>query len=344
MNRAISIDWLTMYCESPMIVEGSRYEFKKRAVGGKQFAIVYDVYDKECNEKYCIVQSQPHSPIIPKNAVMVQVCNRYLYYSNWNITLCNFMSACNIHPKSISRIDIACDFNRFAKGIHPSMLINRLVSGEYRYVGRSKVAINGELKKGLEVDYLRVGNRDSEISCYLYNKSKELREAVDKPYIREMWSNSGLDIDKDVWRLEVSLSNVQMRTIVVQTGEMLRLDLDFLKTQGIIENVYHCAVKKAFDIRKAEPGKRTNKMDKVLLFDQASSTLLMTIPTSDAKTNRMDRILVKRLANCHSMYRTESEEGYDKILGALEVLLENEALREYYYEKVVPLIGFYKER
>lgn len=344
MKRCISVDWLTMYCESAMIVESRKYEWRKMEHGSAQFKDVYKVYDRECGEMYCIVQAHPYSPIIPKKAVMVQVANRFLYYKNWNVTVNNFMYVSNIKPLSISRIDIACDFNCFAKGLHPESVIRGIVSEKYRHVGRSKGHVEFSNRQGVEFEYLRFGNRDSEICTYLYNKTRELKEVQDKPYIREMWKNSGLDVDKDVWRLEVSLSNTQMRTIVKSTGEILRIDLDFLHTQGMVENVYHCAIGKSFDIRFNEQGKRTNKMTKVLLFDKAATTLLMTIPTNEAKTNRVDRILVKRLANHYSMYRIDDPDKAKTVLNALGVLLENEVLSDYYYEKVAPLIGWYKER
>ena len=343
-TNIISIDWLTLYCQSPLIASCKRYVFEKRKVGGQQFKYIYDVYDTEENEKYAIVQTTPYSPIIPKNAVMVQICNRFLYRQNWNIVCQNFLMSCNITPISISRLDICCDFNTFKNGLHAKTLIKGLLTGKYRHVGRSKVTVEGRLERGINPSYLRVGNRESEISVYLYNKSLELKEVKDKPYIRQRWKENGLDTEADVWRLEVSLSNCQMRTVLQETGEMFRLDLDFFKTQGILENVYRCAIKKTFDIRIDNGKGRTNKMPKLELFKDFTTNLYMTIPTNEACTNRMDRILIKRLADCHAQYRVCDQEKYEIIYAALNVLLENEELRKYYNEKVVPSIGFYMER
>lgn len=343
-RHIIGIDWLTLYCQSPLITDSARYKFHKRDVGGAQFKDIYDVYDLEDGERYCIIQQRPYSPIIPKNAVMLQVCNRYLYRDNWNVTVSNFMLSHNITPMSISRIDLFCDFNTFVNGLHPKTLIKGLSNGKYRHVGRSKVTIQGRLEEGINPAYLRIGNRESEISVYLYNKTLELKEVKDKPYIREMWVASGLDVNADVWRLEASLNNQQMRTVVAETGEMIRLDLDFFRTYGILQNVYRCAILKAFDIRINNGSGRTNRMPQLTLFKDFTSSLFMTVPTNDACTSRMDRILVKRLADCYAQYRIDNQEKYNKIYGALEVLLENEELRKYYYEKVVPALGAFKER
>lgn len=343
-RRCISVDWLTMYCESSMIVQNKRWEWRKLDHGSAQFSEVYKVYDREKSEQYCIVQRCPYSPIIPKRAVMVQVCNRFLYYNNWNNELNNFLLASNIKPISISRIDIACDFTEFAYGVSPQSFIKKAASGQYRYAGRSKITYTTKAGSASDFEYMRIGDRESEISSYLYNKTQELKDVQDKPYIREMWERSGLDTSKNVWRLEVSLSNVQMRTVIKETGEVFRLDLDFFKTQGIVENVFNCACLKSFKFKYNKPGERTTRLRDVLLFNHQSTTLLMTIPTNDAKTNRMDKIIIKRLANYHSMYRIEDKEEIEILQKALSVLLKNEALADYYYEKVVPLIGWYKER
>lgn len=343
-NRCISVDWLTMYCECKMIVQNKRWEWRKLDHGTNQFSEVYQVYDKEENQLYCTVERAPYSPIIPKHAMMVQVANRYLYKANWNVELCNFMLASNITPKSISRIDICCDFNEFAYGINPAAFIKKVASGKYRYAGKSEITYQTSRKGQRDFKYMRIGNRESEISSYLYNKTLELEEKYDKPYIREMWKNSGIDTSRTVWRLEVSLSNKQMRGIMESTGEIFRIDLSFLDTQSQVENVYHAAVTKSFHFKYDKKGQRTTRLKTVPLFRSQSTTILLTIPINEAKTNRMDKIIVKRLANYYSMYRIENESDAEKLEMALGVLLKNEALYNHFYEKVLPVLGRYKER
>lgn len=343
-NRCISVDWLTMYCKCSMVVENEEYEWRKLEHGTNQFSEVYQVYNKRDNQLYCTIERAPYSPIIPKDAMMVQVANRYLYYKNWNITLSNFMYVSNIFPQSISRIDICCDFNEFAYGINPAAFIKKVASGKYRYAGRSEITYQTSKKGQRDFKYMRVGNRESEISSYLYNKTLELEERYDKPYIREMWENSGIDTSRTVWRLEVSLSNKQMRAIMPSTGELFRIDLPFLDQQYQVENLYHAAVTKSFHFKYDKKGQRTTRLKTVPLFKSQSTTILLTIPTNEPKTNRMDKIIVKRLANYYSMYRIENESDAEKLEMALQVLLKNEALYNHFYEKVLPLLGRYKER
>lgn len=344
MGRCVVVDWLSMYCKSSMIVHNKDYDFRKECHGSAQFREVWSVYSRIDRELYCTIQCVPFSPIIPKNAVMVKVANRYLYRQNWNITLQNFLFACNIEPVAISRIDIACDFNRFANNLSPQALIEGLMSKKYLKSGCSKFATQGDLDNDCMFDYLRFGNRESQCSVYLYNKSKELREVKGKPYIREVWAENDLDTKQDVWRLEVSMRTDQLKIIIPMTGEMFRLDLPFIRTQSIVENIYHCAIKKYFDIRINDGQVKKSRMKRVELFKKMATTLLMVVPTNEACTNRMDKIVVKKIANYFSEYRIEDEEAQEKVMQALSVILDQTDMWNYFYERIRPEMGWYKSR
>ena len=343
MNRTISIDWLSLYCECYVLNDNNFYKFERQNESSGQFKEIWKVYDKIDKELYCVIQRTPWSPIIPKHTTMVKVANRYLYRQDWNTKLMHFLNVCHIIPKSISRIDIAADFNHFDNNLKVESFIQGFLSNKYIKMGQNKYTLMGEQKNQHEYSYLRFGNRESEISAYLYNKSKELKEVHDKPYIREMWEENGINTKKDVWRLEVSLRNKQMKTIVKQTGEMLRIDLDFLKTQGIVENVFNCAVLKAFDFRINDNQKQKRRMKRLELFRGMTSTLLMVVPTNEACTNRMDKIVVKKLANCVSEYRVDNQESYEIIRRAMDEIITQCGLKDYYYEKVHPQIKFFKD-
>lgn len=344
MKRIINVDWLSMYCSSELVVEAKKFEFKRAAEGSAQFKEVWHVYNKEDAELYCIMQKNPYSPIIPKNAVMIKVANRYLYRDNWNIEFLNFCMACNITPKSISRIDICCDFEVFDNNLHPEQLIKGFLNNKYLKMRQSKYSLEGEQNDGQKFSYLRFGKRENEVSSYIYNKSKELREVKDKPYIRDQWEQCGIGQNKDVWRLEVSLRTTQLRTIVQSTGEILRLDLDFITTKGVLENIYNAVILKYFCFKINDNQKQKRRMKDLVLFKGMSTTLEMKVINDKPQTNRMDKIVVKKIANIFSQYRVEDQESFEKVHQALGIILDQTDLWDYYYERIRPSIGWYKER
>lgn len=333
-----------MYCSSTLVVEAKKFEFKRAAEGSAQFKEVWHVYNKEDAELYCIMQKCPYSPIIPKNTVMIKVANRYLYRPNWNIEFLNFCLACNITPKSISRIDICCDFESFDNNLHPEALMKGFLNNKYLKMGQSKYSLEGQQGNGQQFSYLRFGKRENEVSSYLYNKSKELKEVKDKPYIRDQWDQCGIGQNKDVWRLEVSLRTTQLRTIVQSTGEILRLDLDFITTKGVLENIYNAVILKYFHFKINDNQKQKRRMKDLVLFKGISTTLEMKIINDKPQTNRMDKIVVKKIANIFSQYRVEDQEAFEKVYQALGIILDKTDLWDYYYERIRPSIGWYKER
>ena len=355
MKYAISIDWLSLYCENYVLNDNSFYRFHKREVGTIIFKDVYDVYDTVSGELYAVVQKTPHSPILPKNATMVQVMNRWLYREDWNERVNHFCNTCFIVPKSISRIDICADFNEFADGYHPVQFINDIFNGKLIRKGGQKYAIDGNFKdskfqiqgtqgKNRGVDYIRFGSRDAQCCAYLYNKTKELKEVHDKPYIREMWKESGIDTSRDVWRLEFSMKTTQLRIVEEQTAEILRLDLTYIKTKGILENIFDACVEKFFDIRVNTGIQRVDRMPKKKMFEGISSTILLKCPTNKACTGRMDKIIVKKLANAITEYRIDTWKDAQVLSNALAILLTQCDLWEYYNVKVSPYRALYKKR
>ena len=344
MVRCISIDWLTMYCNSDMIADNPYFDWQLQKGGSAQFKKLFKVYDVELNELYCMVQTEPYSAIIPENTVMVQVSNRFLYRADWNTRFNNFCLLHNITPKAISRIDLCVDFNHFDNNLQPENFIRGFIENKYLKVGQTKYTLQGQQGLIQHYSYLRFGKRENEVSIYLYNKSKELREVQDKPYIRERWEAAGLNMEADVWRLEVSMHTQQLKTISRITGECVRLDLPFLSTMGVVENVLNAAILKYFDFRINDGQLKKCRMKKVELFRGMSSCLELKIIQDKPKTNRIDKIVCKKLANCVTEYRLESEDQQDIINRALALILDKCDLEEYYKVMIKPYIQKYKER
>lgn len=342
-KHCISVDWLTMYCECHFLNTSTMYRFEKCLTGNAIFKEIYNVYDLLSGEKYAIIQRVPYSPIIPKAATMVQLCNRQLYKKDWLEHFNHFCNVSHIIMKSISRIDICADFNFFANGLKPHNLIAGFHTGKYIKMGSQKGSSNFDFDSEQRYDYIRFGTREAQVSAYLYNKTKELREVKDKPYIREMWEKSGLDTEIDVWRLEFSMRTDQLRIIEKQTGEVLRMDLSYLRTVGIIENIFDACMEKYMDVRINDGQVKKCRMKKVTLLTGVSSTVLLSCPTNKACTDRVDRIVAKRLANAYSHWRVDTEEEHEIIMRALSIILTQTSLWQWYRAKIAPDRGWFKE-
>ena len=226
MERCINVDWFQVYClqpygcDLPQIIS-RRYTVKDRGMGTRHFKMLIDVWR---DEKYLEIQYLPFSVKSDKgngvwhpNACLIKLCNKYCYGLNEITDLLDYLFSINIHLKSISRIDIFMDFQRFDNGLLPQTLIKKFISSEYYKLGSSKFTTIGNQNESVEYDYLRFGSGKSSYSVYLYNKTKELREVKDKPYIRESWEKAGFNSEEDVWRLEFSIRSDAKHLIYLES-------------------------------------------------------------------------------------------------------------------------------
>ena len=104
------------------------------------------------------------------------------------------------------------DFNTFENGMQPERLIQQYMRGKVSKVNQVNVSVHGaDTWTGRVWQSLKWGSPSSPVSTKLYNKSKEMQQCLDKPYIAAM-AGCRLDLTKDVWRVEFSLS-AQMQSL-----------------------------------------------------------------------------------------------------------------------------------
>lgn len=202
---------------------------------------------------YC----EPRPSSIPRNLCLIKMSNPVLYSRRWQWYLADIMAALRWKYKSISRVDVACDFNYFSGGLDPREFIRRYMNSgawcpeqvSYYRVGGNKYSIIGkkraqsiEVKNNSvggcvhDVQYLRFGQRISGVTTYLYNKSLELSEQKNKQYIADYWQKVGLlnTPEVPVFRLEISIGNKASSVKVKRTDDQLN---EFREAEGLRKHV-----------------------------------------------------------------------------------------------------------
>lgn len=266
-----SIDWLQVTCTSQTVLQlriGDHIcsKFPDRWGNHREYTIhnnteVIMGYCKQCCVRWKGVAIL-HVGYIPKQqdidvkAVNIKVANHMLYTSDWYFTLNDFCMNLRIAIKQITRLDLALDFNYFVNGLHPETFIRKYLSGGRTYI---RVGSNKWCSMGLKelhhncYDYLRFGSRQSGVCVYLYNKTRELTQKKDKPYIRNCWQTAQLNTDKDVWRLEFSLTSQGIGLKDIKTTLFDTIFVDQLTTQENIEQLTLIYAKKYFRFKKVDP-------------------------------------------------------------------------------------------
>lgn len=340
----ISVDWLQVYClKTRDIVECESYDY---CAQGEYYNVhlspnhppmfneLWDVRHKSSGMKVATIQSSPRSPKLNARMCLIRLENRVLYSTSYIHILYSIMESMGLIYKGITRIDICYDCNRYAGGRSPVRFINQYLSrqeGQDGYIymnGIKTFAAYGSKSRtsSSKVTSISFGSDKSKIRSYIYDKTKELEEVKNKPWIREYWSENGLisDDKTHVFRSEISIKAEGTDLLNMSTGELFRLDPSFLIHRNTIEKLFHFYAHKYFDFRIKEGQKLRRNFKKLYLFECAEESLTCkpVYINKSADTGRMEKICLNKLERLSSEYSDLGEHYRNSLEVAMKFLLE----------------------
>jgi hypothetical protein len=305
---AIGIDWLQLYVEMPLIdiVDNTYYDVSLQSFQTRQFKKVYAIKSVGDKLPLATLAAEAHSNIMAKNTGILKIENKILYQSDLKTWINNLLQKLNLKLLNVTRIDYFIDFQKFLCDVDPSEFIKQFVSGEIVKMGKSKFQINGSVKKAFTYDYLKFGSKTSDVNYYLYNKSKELRDVKNKPYITKIWDKSKIDHEKqDVWRLEFSIKSSQ-KILINEFGE----EISTMKNLSMCD---HSIIKKYLNLLLAKYWKYATPKNfaadkcstrvKLIQFFNLNAVKEIWCRISEKLTsNRMDKVFLKKLISLKKDY------------------------------------------
>lgn len=259
--RCINLDWLEIFAEEPAkcphdanYFRSAGYKVKERAYGTPQYKEMFTLIAD--GEELFEIRRNPYSlkkegGIFKENACHIRLCNRTCYEVDPVNHLRAFMLAHDYTYVAISRIDIALDFTKFDNGEKPEKFIEKYMRGKVAKVNQCRVSAHGNDEWARRVfNSLKWGSPSSPVTTKLYNKTLELKQGEDKPWIRQAWESAGLDVSQDVWRIEFSLS-AQMQTLKsLKSGEMFKKSIIHYDSRERLLKQFFILYNKYFDFRK----------------------------------------------------------------------------------------------
>ena len=341
MTYCLNIDWLAIHCHycptSPSASEtdadprqtiaqwqpvdydedtlGGHYPFRYKLAeyGTRQFSRLHFVSMPNAEggrDDFAEVQSAPFSGILNRQSVIVRFVNRVLYLPDFWQLVEIFLRDNNLVFQGVSRIDICADFNDFAC-IAPRTLIEQFAAKKLRHVGRGVGALyfdhgvrHGDY--GVEYTGLSFGTHTSDARIYLYNKSKELKEVKDKPYIRDTWTAAGLDV-RNVWRLEVSVKSKGCQFKCKATGKTVTIDTASASDEDELAKIYHSFVAKMFAFVQNRKGiTNITREPRLPLFGSDAKCYQRAPIRNVSCSNKTQRMIIKALYQLGDLYRGAS--------------------------------------
>lgn len=239
MKRCVNIDWLEVYALEnsalyPCNAEYFRarhYWVREREYGTRQYNEMFTILD-DFGESLIEIRRNPVSGsdalrnkgIFDPNSCHIRLSNRSCYMSEPIRFLLDFLHLHQYTVKRLFRLDICYDFLRFDSGDDPYNFLHRYMAGKYSKINQANISANGrDMWDGRYWNSLSWGSPHSMVSTKFYNKTLELQQKKDKPYIRMAWQQAGLvddfihltkldPVSKEltiptIWRIEYSIKS-----------------------------------------------------------------------------------------------------------------------------------------
>ena len=316
MKRVCNIDWLELYCfedtrnfpHDARYYEQRGYEVRVRDYGTPQYSEMFTVY--EDGQPFVEIRRKPYSTrenggIFEFNSCHIRLSNCACYSIRPIDRLRAFLLAHGYMYKSISRIDVCLDFNQFDGDVSVQQFCREYMQGKYSKVNQNQLHCHGRDQwNGRVMNSLKWGANRSPNNTKLYNKTQELKECGDKPYIRDVWQQAGLDLSRDVWRIEFSMTSQFQNLKNLKSGEIVKKDLSSYDSGSKLLYQFYIMYQRYFDFRQvefSEDGSYKRKYDckRVTLIKPNLAEDICFVPCRPPKNNpepgRTVKTLIKRL-------------------------------------------------
>lgn len=354
VRRCINIDWLEVHClepfdapRTPEFFQRIGWDVSVRPYGTRFYTQMFTLLFPD-GERFLEIRRAPSSSnsksaaqFFEPNSVSIRLCNRTCYFKGCAKMLQEFIDQYGFEFRRISRIDIALDFEKFDSGDDPQKFLHRYLNGAYSKINQGNIRAHGkDLWDGREWNSLAWGSPKSQIGTKFYCKSLEIREAKDKPYIRQAWASAGLVADfiqltklgadgtwykPTIWRVEFSIMSSVKRWFVMEHDELgnpkkqsVPNILPYYYSDTQLLNVFASLASHYFHFKHFEAGQRKDRCrDKVLFkFTEQDTFYKIEKVATERPKDRAVQLLINRL----KAYR---ETHFDKaIRNAVDVLID----------------------
>lgn len=244
----------------------------------------------------------------------IKVDNSRLYYAHWGESLQALIRALHWRIMLCNRIDICADFNFFANGRSPLQFCQDYLSKPtasrpsfIRHSSNKLRAVVTRTLHNLNYETLSWGTRDSAVQVNLYNKSLELIDHADKPWIRQRWIENGLIHDpkagKYVWRVEFSINPSSLYIREKHSASPIGLlNLNHVYTPAALIETWNMLHPRYFTfhvLSKEDAERRDVRVRDLPICTLFNTSSMVKYEVRGLqyfrKSNRTDRLLLKRL-------------------------------------------------
>lgn len=205
MTRCINIDWLECYVLEDRLTYPHDADYfvsrgwsvQQREYGTPMYEQMFTLYDT-FGEPFIEVRRKPKSintqrGMFDEMSCHLRLVNRACYAQQAALMMAEFIAQNGFTFQRITRVDLCLDFEYFDFGDDPAKFLERYMKGRYAKINQANIAAHGlDQWDGRLWNSVSWGSPKSMVKTRFYNKSMELKQGKDKPYIRQAWQAAGL--------------------------------------------------------------------------------------------------------------------------------------------------------
>ena len=216
-TRCINIDWLECYCIEDAIGFPHNADYfrelgflvRERDYGTPMYNEMFTVFGHD-DLPFIEIRRFPKSSwerqengLFDPRSAHVRFVNRSCYFNEAARIMQQFLEEHHFAFQRISRIDLCLDFEKFDTGDMPQTFLQRFFVGKYAKINQVNIAARARDQWNARAwNSVSWGSKTSMVTTRFYNKTLELKEVKDKPYIRQQWLAAGLVDDvQDLWKI-----------------------------------------------------------------------------------------------------------------------------------------------
>lgn len=324
------LDWVQMYCflHRPLVdVCDADMKVSVKEFPTPQFLMKADVSLRVDSYllPFCQILFKPRTSVLPPQAAQVKIENRALYEAALMPRISYVFSRLDIEYRSLSRVDVYLDCNRYYGGKRPSLLVSEYVKQKILKIGINRGYLNfanygymisngsHKVPAGFHVGSpqwtgITWGSKDY-IQTQIYDKTRELREQKFKPYIVESWQRAGLDVDS-VWRTEMRIMSRGKGIQLMETGDLFALGAFEIANEARVRDLFLSFAERQLRFVYRDYHAKRQQMRPVKLFDHVSKA----------------EVSIKPKISVSKVYSTRTKSMVVNFLDALKEYIDNNAL------------------
>lgn len=309
MRYLVNVDWVEVYCRFDSLLFKEQYGSIFCEQGREDFTLIPREYGTRVYANVALIKYRgmdfatlcynPLSSLADGGIMHPAMChikldNYWCYREDWLEVLKHAFRYFRINPIRLSRVDICCDVQHFACGLYAADLCQGLIKRRYYKVHQPNWSAHGKDSARIVWNSLAFGSTSSPVFTRFYNKSLELVQKKDKQYIRECWGLVGFREDRDIWRVEFSLSDTGREVIDTETGEQFDITLEQIADRPTLEGLFLRYASHYWDIRK-NTGEKRYKCPQMQMFPPTPQLFRPVQRPHLGTMGRTDKLVLKAL-------------------------------------------------